>query len=61
VDHVGLETLNGSLQEIRRSPADRGLIELIVRRPEIEQREMLAEATIDQALGLVGDLAEKLL
>jgi MOSC domain-containing protein YiiM len=55
VDHLSLAALEDGLDEIRRSPADRGLIELIVRRPAIEERELLAEATIDETAGLVGD------
>jgi hypothetical protein len=55
VDHVGLATLERGLDEIRRSPSDRGLIDLIVRRPAIGERELLAEATIDEAVGIVGD------
>jgi hypothetical protein len=54
-DHLALAALEDGLDEIRRSPADRGLIELIVRRPAIEERELLAEATIDETAGLVGD------
>ena len=54
-DHLGLAALQDGLDEIRRSPADRGLVELIVRRPAIEERELLAEATIDETAGLVGD------
>jgi hypothetical protein len=55
VDHVGLARLERGLDEIRRSPSDRGLIELIVRRPAIGERELLAEATIDETVGIVGD------
>jgi MOSC domain-containing protein YiiM len=54
-DHLGLVALEDGLEEIRRSPADRGLVELIVRRPAIEDREVLAEARIDETAGLVGD------
>jgi hypothetical protein len=53
--HLGLAELEDGLDEIRRSPAERGLVELIVRRPAIEERELLAEATIDETAGLVGD------
>jgi MOSC domain-containing protein YiiM len=59
VDHVGLETLEHGLEEIRRSPSDRGLVELIVMRPAIDERELLAEATIDEARGLIGDCWER--
>ena len=39
VKHLAMETLEGGLDEIRRSPADRGVLELIVRRPQTEERE----------------------
>jgi MOSC domain-containing protein YiiM len=55
VKHLGLAVLEEGLAEVRRSPADRGLIELIVRRPAIDERELLAEATIDETAGLAGD------
>jgi hypothetical protein len=55
VDHVGLPTLEAGLAEIRRAPKDSGRIELIVRRPAENEREVLAEAVLDGGDGLVGD------
>lgn len=52
---MDLATLEAGLDEIRRSPADRGTVELIVRRPAEEDREELTEARLDLAGGLVGD------
>ncbi len=52
--HVPLAELQSALTEIRRSPADNGRIELIVRRPEVETREVLADARLDEHEGLVG-------
>ena len=43
------------MPEIRRSPRDKGILDLIVRRPEIDQRETLQEGTLDLAKGLLGD------
>lgn len=43
------------LEEVRRSPADGGTVELIVRRPATGERETLDEATLDPTVGLVGD------
>jgi len=43
------------IDHIRRSPADEGRVELIVRRPAVDQREVLAMATLDLAEGVVGD------
>jgi len=55
MDHVGRDALELGLEEIRRSPSDRGLIELIVRRPVDNERELLDEAEIDTSVGLIGD------
>lgn len=55
MEHVDLAALEAGLDEIRRSPADHGRVELIVRRPAENERQILAEATLDTADGLVGD------
>jgi MOSC domain-containing protein YiiM len=47
--------LEAGLDEIRRSPRDGGAVELIVRRPATDEREILDAAELDVALGLVGD------
>ncbi len=47
--------LEATLDWVRRSPADRGLVELIVRRPSVEGREVLDEAQLSPTDGLVGD------
>ena len=43
------------LAAVRESPADGGLVELIVRRPAVEEREIVEEAELDMDEGLVGD------
>src|SRR5262249_8203653 len=43
------------LDRIRRSPKDEGVLELIVRRPQTDKREVLEEGELDLAEGLVGD------
>ncbi len=43
------------LAEVRRSPADCGRLELIVRRPAVDEREVLQQGELDAAVGLVGD------
>jgi len=53
--HLTREELEAGLDEIRRSPSNNGVLKLIVRRPETEQREVLAEGKLDPAQGLVGD------
>ena len=53
--HLTFEELEKGLDEIRRSPKDEGVLELIVRRPQINEREVLEEGKLDPELGLVGD------
>jgi hypothetical protein len=47
--------LEQGLDDILASPKDSGVLELIVRRPEVDERESLAEARLDTEQGLVGD------
>ena len=49
------EQLEAGLPEILRSPADVGTVDLIVRRPVVDEREVLEEAELDLERGLVGD------
>jgi MOSC domain-containing protein YiiM len=55
VRHATIDELEEGLEEIRRSPADAGTVELIVRRPRTDEREVLEEGLLDPAEGLVGD------
>src|ERR1039457_1486094 len=47
--------LENGLENIRNSPKDGGVLEMIVRRPQVDEREILTEATLDLADGLFGD------
>jgi hypothetical protein len=40
---------------VRNSPKDRGVLEMIVRRPKVNLREVLETATLELAEGLAGD------
>ena len=55
MEHLGPAELEAGLDHIRESPPDGGVVELIVRRPAVDQREVLAVATLDTGAGLVGD------
>jgi hypothetical protein len=55
VQHLDRATLEAGLDEIRNSPKNAGRVELICRRPETEQREVLDEAVLDAGQGLLGD------
>lgn len=43
------------LAEVRQSPTDHGRLDLIVRRPTTDEREVLPAGELDLAVGLVGD------
>lgn len=53
--HLTAEELEAGLDEIRRSPKDEGVLELIVRRPRVDEREVLEEGELNLTEGLVGD------
>ena len=53
--HQPMKTLTEGLDRIRRSPADTGVLELIVRRPDTDEREILDRGALDLVAGLVGD------
>lgn len=53
--HVRMEELRAGLDEVRRAPRDNGVIRLIVRRPGVDEREILLEGRLDEREGLVGD------
>ena len=55
MEYAGAAELEAGLDEIRRSPADKGTVELIVRRPAEDEREVLEEGTLSLDEGLVGD------
>lgn len=53
--HLTMDELEAGLDEIRSAPKDDGPLLLIVRRPQINTRELLEEAALDLTDGLVGD------
>ena len=53
--HLTREELEAGLDAIRQAPANDGVLELIVRRPAVGQRELLDVGELDLAQGLVGD------
>jgi MOSC domain-containing protein YiiM len=55
MEHATLDELVAGLEHVRSSPADRGTLELIVRRPAEDLREVLHEGELDTEVGLVGD------
>jgi hypothetical protein len=55
VDHLTADRLQAGLEPIRTSPSDRGRLELIVRRPGVDQREVVEDGYLSLGEGLVGD------
>jgi hypothetical protein len=53
--HLTTSELEAGLDDIRRAPKDSGLVEMIVRRPAVGERELLEEGELAPAEGLVGD------
>ena len=53
--HYSADQLEQGVDHILDSPADNGELKLIVRRPDIEQRETPQQARLDVDQGLVGD------
>ena len=49
------DELQAMTDDIRNAPSDTGLVALIVRRPAVDEREIVNEARLDVAEGLVGD------
>jgi len=47
--------LESGLSDVRCAPSEHGRVELIVRRPAVDQRELVDAATLDTTEGLVGD------
>ena len=55
MDHRTTAQMEAALDDIRRSPADDGVVELVVARPADGERELLDSAELDLTVGLVGD------
>lgn len=55
ITHKTATELEAGLESIRQSPSDRGVLQMIVRRPSVGVREVLERAELDVLEGLVGD------
>jgi len=55
VAHPTYEELEAGLDHVRAAPADLGTLELIVARPEVDERVVLDAAVLDREKGLLGD------
>jgi hypothetical protein len=50
-----IDELEAGLEEVGRSPKNGGVLDMIVRRPQVGAREILEVGELDPAEGLVGD------
>ena len=55
VKRLTLQELEAALDHLRQAPKDEGVLQLIVCRPEEDQREVLEQAELDPVKGLIGD------
>lgn len=55
VRHLTMQELEAALDHLRAAPKNDGVVELIVRRPQVDQREVLDQAELDPVKGLIGD------
>jgi hypothetical protein len=55
VEHLTADALAAGLDDIRTSPTDVGRVTMIVRRPAVDERDIVERAALDCAVGLVGD------
>jgi hypothetical protein len=55
MEHLTTEDLAAGVNDVRRSPRDDGRVEMIVRRPAVDAREVVADGELDLVDGLRGD------
>jgi hypothetical protein len=53
--HLTMEELEAALDHLREAPKNDGVLHLIVRRPAVDEREVVEEAELDPVMGLIGD------
>ena len=53
--HLTMQELEAGMDHLRQAPKDDGVVQLIVCRPSVDQREVLEEAELDPVKGLIGD------
>jgi MOSC domain-containing protein YiiM len=53
--YVSTEELEAGMHHIRQAPREVGVLKMIIRRPAVDEREMVQEAELTLEEGLVGD------
>jgi hypothetical protein len=55
ITHLSMTELEAGIQSIYQSPKDNGVLKMIVRRPETDEREVIGQGELDLSEGLLGD------
>ncbi|MEO5886977.1 MAG: MOSC domain-containing protein [Anaerolineales bacterium] len=55
IKQLTMTELEESMEYIRQSPGDAGVLKMIVRRPNVDEREVVDECELDLQNGLTGD------
>jgi hypothetical protein len=55
IKYLSMTELEANMDYIRQSPKDHGVLKMIVRRPQDDEREIVESAEIDLLQGLIGD------
>jgi hypothetical protein len=55
VQHLSMAELEAGMDHIRQSPKDNGTLMMIVRRPNVDEREVVDEGELNTVEGLAGD------
>jgi hypothetical protein len=55
VQHLSMTELEAGMDHIRQSPKDNGILRMIVRRPQEDERELVESGELDPLYGLLGD------
>ena len=55
IKQLTMTELEEGMEFIRQSPRDEGVLKMIVRRPNIDERELVEECELDREQGLAGD------
>lgn len=55
IQHVSITELETGMDHIRQSPKDDGVLKMIVRRPAVDEREVIHEGQLNTTEGLEGD------
>ena len=55
VEHLSMSELEAGMDYLRQTPRETGTLKMIVRRPAVDEREVLTEGELDAQEGLVGD------